>query len=72
MAGDVFGVKGPVEGKTPTYFIDFTLSAGKVYEHKIPANWNSFILVHKGSLEYGKLTLNEGDCAAFKISSVED
>ena len=68
MAGDVFGVKGPVQPKTPTYFIDFNLAAGKAYEHMIPAGWNSFILVHKGSLEYGQLTLGEGDCAAFKIS----
>lgn len=46
IAGEVFGVKGPVTARTPAYFIDFVIKAGTVYEHKIPAGWNSMILCH--------------------------
>ena len=29
IAGEVLGVKGPIEARTPTYFIDFTLGKDK-------------------------------------------
>jgi redox-sensitive bicupin YhaK (pirin superfamily) len=50
IAGEVFGVKGPIEARTPTYFIDFTLNDTKSYDHPIPAGWNSMIIVHRGAL----------------------
>ena len=51
ISGEVFGVKGPITARTPTYFIDFTINAGTKYSHVIPAGWNSLIVVHQGSLK---------------------
>ena len=51
IAGEVLGVKGPIEARVPTYFIDFYLDKDHEYEHPIPANWNSMIIVHEGTLE---------------------
>ena len=50
IAGEVLGVKRPIEARTPTYFIDFSLGKDKTYEHLIPKEWNSMIVVHKGSV----------------------
>lgn len=50
IAGEVFGVKGPIVARTPTYYIDFIFSeAGTVYEHEIPTGWNALILCYQGS-----------------------
>lgn len=51
IAGEVFGVKGPIEAKTPTYFLDFYMDKDKSYDHLIPLGWNSMIIVHSGSLQ---------------------
>jgi len=73
IAGEVFGVKGPIHTRTPAYFIDFTLTgSGKEYTHVIPANWNAMVFVYEGSLE-----VQEGKKAAqftnvvFNASSTE-
>ena len=50
IAGEVFGMKGPVVARTPTYFIDFSMKKGSQYKHVIPKTWNSMIVVHSGSL----------------------
>ena len=50
IAGDVFGVKGPIEAITPAYYIDFTINKNKSYEHLIPKGWNAMIVVHDGSV----------------------
>ena len=50
VAGEVFGVKGPVTARTPAYFIDFTMNKGTNYEHVIPKEWNSMIICHGGSM----------------------
>ena len=31
ISGEVFGMKGPVVARTPTYFIDFTMKKGSQY-----------------------------------------
>lgn len=72
IAGEVFGVKGPIEARTPTYFIDFTLNKDKEYDHPIPAGWNSMIVVHSGSVQYGKTILNQGDCAVFTTNDKQE
>ena len=36
IAGDVFGVKGPIEAKTPVYYIDFKMNSDSTYKHMIP------------------------------------
>ena len=51
ISGDVFGVKGPITARTPTYFIDFMFDkADSTYTHVIPKDWNSMIVVHSGSV----------------------
>lgn len=70
IAGEVFGVKGPIEAKVPTYFIDFYMNIGKQYDHPIPKGWNSMIIVHKGSfsIQDSAKILKAGDCAVFNTS----
>ena len=46
VAGEVFGVKGPVTARTPAYFIDLTMQEGTEYEHVIPKEWNAMIICH--------------------------
>ena len=74
MSGEVLGVQGPIEAVVPTYYIDFSLSSGRVYEHPIPAGWNSMMVVHKGSflIQGTKTALREGDCAAFVLSKTQE
>lgn len=74
IAGEVFGVKGPIEAIVPTYFLDFYMAKDKEYTHPIPAGWNSMIIVHKGSfsIQGGKKSLNAGDCAVFKTTSTSE
>lgn len=55
VSGQVFGVKGPIEARTPTYFIDFQFSKNSTcYEHEIPAGWNALILCYQGSVKVQK------------------
>jgi redox-sensitive bicupin YhaK (pirin superfamily) len=73
ISGEVFGVKGPIEAKVPTYFLDFYLNKDKQYDHPIPKGWNSMIIVHQGSLEtQGSKTLKAGDCAVYDSSATMD
>lgn len=51
ISGDVFGVKGPIDARTPAFFIDFFMKDGKKYSHTIPKLWNSMIIVHEGKLK---------------------
>ena len=47
ISGEVFGVKGPIVARTPTYFLDFIFDkAGTVYAHTIPKGWNSIIVIY--------------------------
>ena len=51
IAGEVFGVNGPIIARTPTYFIDFEFELkDAVYTHEIPAGWVSMIICYSGSL----------------------
>lgn len=52
ISGEVFGVKGPIVARTPTFFIDFEFpQAGAIYFHEIPAGWNSLIVCYSGSIK---------------------
>ena len=52
ISGEVFGVKGPIVARTPTYYLDFVFEKkGVKYEHVIPKGWNSMIVNYKGSLK---------------------
>jgi redox-sensitive bicupin YhaK (pirin superfamily) len=51
IAGNVAGTKGPVhELSVPVEYLDVTLEGEAVMEHRIPREWNAFILVFTGSL----------------------
>ena len=52
ISGEVFGVKGPISARTPTYFIDFIFGqADNEYTHTIPKGWNAMIVLYQGALE---------------------
>lgn len=51
IAGEVFGVKGPIEAIVPTYFLDFYFQKDKEYSHVIPKGWNAMIICHKGRFQ---------------------
>jgi len=52
ISGEVFGVKGPIVARTPTYFIDFIFDkSGATYEHVIPSGWNSLIVCYSGAVQ---------------------
>ena len=73
IAGEVFGVKGPITARTPAYFIDFVIKKGTTYQHVIPAEWNSMILCHQGQVTVqGTKRLATGHCAVFNPSSSKD
>jgi len=84
MSGEVFGVKGPIVARTPTYYIDFTMNKDTVYEHVIPKEWNSMIVVHSGSLrvqdnthtltppQVGVFSMNPSRDECIKFTILED
>ncbi|CDW88068.1 UNKNOWN [Stylonychia lemnae] len=74
ISGQVFGVKGPIEAKTPTYFLDFFMDKGKIYSHAIPAGWNAMVIVHNGSLKIqdSPNVLSKGDSAQFVLNENEE
>ena len=47
ISGEVFGVKGPIVARTPTYYLDFHFDEkDTVYEHRIPKGWNSMLVIY--------------------------
>jgi len=75
ISGEVFGVKGPITARTPTYYIDFIFEKEAVsYTHKIPAGWNSMVIIYEGSAcIQGKSTVLQGVTAAvLKASDKEE
>ena len=74
ISGEVFGVKGPIDAKTPTYFLDFTMLKGKVYDHLIPAGWTAMVIVHNGTLalQEGTSEISKGSAAVFTINPSHD
>jgi redox-sensitive bicupin YhaK (pirin superfamily) len=75
IAGEVFGVKGPVEAKTPTYYIDMQIKKGQDYEHVIPKGWNSMVVVHQGQMilqDNSKVKVSKSDCAVFEQNNDQD
>ncbi len=49
IAGDVLGVQGPIQARTPTILLDFAFAAeGITYEHEIPADWNCIAVCFGG------------------------
>ena len=51
VSGEVFGVKGPITARTPTYYIDFIFEKENTsYTHVIPKGWNSMLVMYQGSI----------------------
>ena len=73
IAGEVFGVKGPITARTPAYFIDFNIKDGVTYKHKIPAGWNSMIICHQGQVTVQeRQKIGAGSAAVFKQANQEE
>ena len=56
IAGESMGVKSPVYTLTPTMYLDFKLEKGSQFTQAVPADWNCFIVVLKGTGIFGKGT----------------
>ncbi|WOL11366.1 hypothetical protein Cni_G20128 [Canna indica] len=54
IAGEAFGVRSPVYTRTPTMYLDFTLSPGAKVEQRIPESWNAFVYVLDGEGVFGE------------------
>jgi len=74
ISGDVFDVHGPIVSKTPTYLLDFRFAtAGTKYDHKIPAGWNSMLVIFEGAakVQDTDAVLNSVNTAVFEKADVE-
>ncbi len=55
IAGELFGVEGPVEaGATEPLYADIRLAAGAEVEAALPEGHNAFVYVYEGSAEAGR------------------
>nr|XP_043629163.1 pirin-like protein [Erigeron canadensis] len=55
IAGESMGVKSPVFTRTPSMFLDFTLTPGAQMHQPIPESWNSFVYVLEGEGVFGSM-----------------
>ncbi|RVW57814.1 Pirin-like protein [Vitis vinifera] len=53
IAGEALGKKSPVYTKTPTMYLDVTLSPGAHLQQPIPIKWNAFVYVLEGEGVFG-------------------
>ncbi|XP_078433947.1 pirin-like protein [Wolffia australiana] len=53
IAGESYGVKSPVYTRTPTMYLDFTLSPGTELHQPIPEGWTAFIYILGGEGVFG-------------------
>ncbi|KAF7837095.1 pirin-like protein [Senna tora] len=56
IAGEAMGVQSPVYTRTPTMFLDFSLSPGAEMHQNIPESWNAFVYVIEGEGVFGSLS----------------
>lgn len=56
IAGESMGVHSPVYTRTPTMFLDFSLSPGAEWHQQIPESWNAFVYVIEGEGFFGSLS----------------
>lgn len=55
IAGESMGVKSPVFTRTPSMFLDFTISPGAQMDQPIPESWNSFVYILEGEGLFGSM-----------------
>ncbi|GFN77697.1 pirin [Plakobranchus ocellatus] len=53
IAGEAFGIKSPVYTRTPTAYLDFTMSPGSQLDQPISEGWNSFAYILSGEAFFG-------------------
>ncbi|XAR67401.1 hypothetical protein NMG60_11002145 [Bertholletia excelsa] len=53
IAGEALGTKSPIQTKTPTMYLDFTLKPGAHIEQPIPTSYNAFVYVLEGEGVFG-------------------
>lgn len=53
IAGEALGIKSPIQTKTPTMYLDFTLKPGSHLQQPIPKSWNAFVYVLEGEGVFG-------------------
>ena len=53
IAGTALGTDSPVYTRTPTHYVHYRMQPGKTLNHKIPAEWNSFIYTLGGKASIG-------------------
>lgn len=71
ISGEVLGVKGVIEARTPTHYIDFKLKPKGQYSHVIPATWNAFIFIYNGSLKVNDKVYNKETAVFFKSDKID-
>ena len=53
-SGSLSGLVSPVQNYTPMIIADITLEAGKITIQQIPANYNTFLYILKGTVKVGE------------------
>jgi redox-sensitive bicupin YhaK (pirin superfamily) len=67
IAGEWNGVKSKICTRTPTMYLDFTLSPGSRISQPIPLHWNAFVYVLQGHGHFGDSKLQHSAAAAHHL-----
>jgi hypothetical protein len=65
LAGDAFGVNGPIHTVTPWSYVHVTLAPGARVAHDVPRDWTATAYVFAGTGRAGARELRRGDYAIF-------
>jgi redox-sensitive bicupin YhaK (pirin superfamily) len=65
LAGDVFGVSGPVHTVTPWSYVHVTLAPGARVEQPVPHGWTATAYVFGGAANVSAREVRRGDYAVF-------
>ncbi|MDB5026828.1 MAG: Pirin domain protein [Candidatus Eremiobacteraeota bacterium] len=65
VAGDVFGVSGPVHTATPWIYVHVTLAPGARVEQPVPTGWTATAYIFGGTGKIGTREVGRGDYAVF-------
>jgi redox-sensitive bicupin YhaK (pirin superfamily) len=65
IAGELFGVRGPVHTVTPWTYVHATLAPGTELTQAVPRDWTATIYLFEGVASIGSRELRRGDYAVF-------
>jgi redox-sensitive bicupin YhaK (pirin superfamily) len=65
LAGEAFGVRGPVHTATPWSYVHVTLAPGARVEEPVPRDWTATAYVFGGAGSIGAREVRRGDYAVF-------